>query len=122
MNSNQFIILTPVYNDWEALCRLLPSLDRELSTAGYRASVLVVDDGSTSSPSPTFPSFFQSIIAVDIISLKRNLGHQRAIAVGLAYIAKKMSECSVVIMDADGEDDPHDVPRLIDACIINLLS
>jgi polyisoprenyl-phosphate glycosyltransferase len=119
MNINQLIILTPVYNDWEALWRLLPALDHELANAGHKASVLVIDDGSTSSRSPKFPGSFHSIIAVDIISLKRNLGHQRAIAVGLSYIAKKMLHCSVVIMDADGEDDPRDVPRLIDACIIN---
>jgi hypothetical protein len=119
MNGSQVIILTPVYDDWEALWRLLPSLDCELANAGYRASVLVVDDGSTRYPSPKFPNFFQAIVAIDIISLKRNLGHQRAIAVGLSYVAKTMAECSVVIMDADGEDDPHDVPRLLDACINN---
>jgi glycosyltransferase involved in cell wall biosynthesis len=119
MNTDQFLILTPVYNDWEALCQLLPSLDRELANAGYKARVLVVDDGSTNSLSANIPSFFQSIVALDIISLNRNLGHQRAIAVGLSYIAKTMSQSCVVIMDADGEDDPRDVPRLIDACIFN---
>jgi hypothetical protein len=45
------------------------------------------------------------------------LGHQRAIAVGLSYIQANYPSCTVVIMDADGEDSPADVPRLVRECI-----
>ena len=51
-----------------------------------------------------------------MLQLRRNLGHQRAIAVGLAY-AEEHDPCDVVvIMDGDGEDDPKDVPRLLACC------
>lgn len=106
----------PIYNDWEALFQLLPLLDRELANAGYRAEVVLIDDGSTLPGPSRLPFSLQAITAVDVVSLKRNLGHQRAIAVGLSDIQETHPHRSVVIMDADGEDKPTDVPRLIDAC------
>src|SRR5436309_3212816 len=48
--SNQLIILMPVYNDWDALGRLLPALAHELSANNLRAAILLVDDGSTVPP------------------------------------------------------------------------
>jgi len=53
---------------------------------------------------------------VEILRLRRNLGHQRAIAIGLAYVEAKIPCQAVVVMDADGEDDPGDVPRMIQKC------
>ena len=120
MISDKLTILMPVYNDWQALSRLLPSLDSELRNAGYRAAVLLIDDGSTTPPPARFSSSFEAITTIDILSLKRNLGHQRAIAIGLSYIAEEHSECSVIIMDADGEDSASDVPRLITASRANV--
>ena len=51
---------------------------------------------------------------IDVLRLRRNLGHQRAIAVGLAYIEDCLPPDAVVVMDGDGEDDPADVPRLLE--------
>jgi hypothetical protein len=56
---------------------------------------------------------FTALIHVDVLELRRNLGHQRAIAVGLAYVEANESCASLVVMDGDGEDDPKDVPRLL---------
>ena len=106
----------PVYNDWAALCRLLPSLDRELANSGQQVEILLVDDGSTGNAPREFGEDFRAIAAIDVLSLRRNLGHQRAIAVGHSYIEANHPESWVIVMDADGEDDPRDVPRLIQAC------
>src|SRR4029450_11691335 len=115
---NQLIILMPVYNDWDALGRLLPALAHELSTDGLRAAVLLVDDGSTVPPSKNLGTeSYSSIESIDILNLRRNAGHQRAIAVGLCYIEANRPCHQVVIMDCDGEDDPRDVPRLIRECL-----
>jgi hypothetical protein len=111
------IILLPVYNDWTALSLLLPSLDQQLDAHGFVADILIVDDGSTvSSPAGLEQRSFRSIKTIDVLPLHRNLGHQRAIAVGLAYIEANRHCPAVIIMDCDGEDDPKDVPRLIRAC------
>jgi hypothetical protein len=115
---DKLIILMPVYNDWQALNLLLLSLERELHTEGFRAEVLLVDDGSTVPAPPNLvPTSLSSIYSVDILSLRRNLGHQRAIAVGLSYVEANRPCYSVVVMDCDGQDDPRDVPRLVRECI-----
>lgn len=118
-NLDEFIIMIPIYNDWEALSLLLPVLDKELTATGMSAEVLIVDDGSPASQLDSIVPIpgFESIEAIDILSLRRNLGHQRAIAVGLSYIESNRRGRSVLVMDGDGEDDPADVPRLIRECI-----
>jgi hypothetical protein len=117
IRDNKLIILMPVYNDWGALSLLLPILDRELKADGLSAGILLVDDGSTTAPPKNLGTLFEAIATVDVLSLRRNLGHQRAIAVGLSHIEANHPQSSVVVMDSDGEDDPKDVPRLIRECV-----
>jgi polyisoprenyl-phosphate glycosyltransferase len=118
--SHELIILMPVYNDWGALSILLPILERELYVNGLRAEVLIVDDGSTApAPSKLSQNSFIAIENIDILSVRRNLGHQRAIAVGLSYIEANRPCYAVIVMDCDGEDDPRDVPRLVKECLGN---
>ena len=109
------VILLPVFNDWVAAQKLLAQLDRVLTEGSIEARVLIVNDGSTIAPMMTFPGCdFQALVCVDILHLRRNLGHQRAIAIGLAYLEEKSACHAVVLMDSDGEDDPCDVPRLLE--------
>ena len=109
-------VLLPVFNDWEALARLLGPLGSALAGRGLTARVLVVDDGSTQEAGPDqWRGGGPAIRSVEVLRLRRNLGHQRAIAVGLAYLEAERPACQlVVVMDSDGEDDPADVPRLIE--------
>jgi polyisoprenyl-phosphate glycosyltransferase len=121
VGDNQLIILMPVYNDWEALGRLLPGLAHEISANGLRAAILLVDDGSTvPAPKNLGEGNYSAIESIDILHLRRNLGHQRAIAVGLSYIEANRPCQRVVILDCDGEDDPRDVPRLVGECLANV--
>ncbi len=109
-------ILLPVFDDWAALDKLLRRLDGILSESEIEAHVLVVDDGSTQAMvRGQFADRYRAINPLDILHLRRNLGHQRAIAIGLAYLEAERAACQlVVVMDSDGEDDPLDVPRLIE--------
>jgi hypothetical protein len=109
------VVLIPVYNDWESLAHLLPRLDKSLAEWDFAVDVLVVDDGSTTQPEDRLaPGPFRALRRLDVLHLRRNLGHQRAIAIGLAYIEDCLRARAVVVMDGDGEDDPADVPRLLD--------
>ncbi len=108
-------ILIPVFNDWSALKPLLGLIDMALCQAHLGADVLVVNDGSTEDPPADLGAGpYQCLGTVLLLSLRRNLGHQRAIAIGLAYTEAHGAHDTIVIMDGDGEDDPADVPRLID--------
>lgn len=119
-SDTKLMILMPVYNDWAALSLLLPILERELKANELRTTILLVDDGSTMTFHGSLEQgVFQSIERIDVLSLRRNIGHQRAIAVGLSYIAANHPGNTVVVMDADGEDNPKDVPRLVRECVAN---
>ena len=114
---DKLLILIPVYEDWKALDLLLPLLDQELNADRLRADILIVDDGSSEfNFLAAEQKVFRSIDAIDILPLRRNVGHQRAIAIGLSYLEANQLCYPVVVMDCDGEDDPRDVPRLVKEC------
>ncbi len=106
------VILIPVFNDWPAVELLLARIDREIANHRLTVHVLLVDDGSTDAPNvrSLHPA---AIECVDLLILRRNLGHQRAIAIGLAHIEHAVPCDAVVVMDGDGEDDPADIVRLV---------
>lgn len=111
----QLTILTPVFNDWTALESLIPAIDAVLAAARRQASILVVDDGSQSEPDMTAPLALAAITAIEVLHLRTTLGHQRAIAIGLAHLEAQGAPDAVVVMDGDGEDRPQDVERLLQA-------
>lgn len=107
------IILLPVFEDWQAVSLLLPRVLASVRDVAHPA-VLIVDDGSRHPPPEGLTRDTGGGFAwIRILRLKRNLGHQRAIAVGLSYIDEHVPCEAVVVMDADGEDRPEDVPRLL---------
>ncbi len=107
------IILIPQFNDWEALHLLIAQINRVVSPDTLSsASLLIVDDCSSVEQTVPFPAFGGQEIKV--LRLYRNLGHQRAIAVGLSYISEETDCDKVVVMDADGEDAPADINILLE--------
>lgn len=114
--AQDLIICIPVYNDWEAVLMLLDKLDHEFAMLEDRVSVIIVDDGSTEPVPQRLPQTPANIDKIEIIYLRRNLGHQRAIVMGLSYIYTNYACQAVLIMDGDGEDDPGDIKTLIDRC------
>jgi glycosyltransferase involved in cell wall biosynthesis len=112
-------VVTPVLNDWVSLKRLIADLDRLPALAGRRLDVYAVDDGSF--PPPPVADLGEAasgsgaVRSVRVVQLAANLGHQRAIAAGLVSLAGEAQYDAVLVMDADGEDRPEDVARLIAA-------
>lgn len=108
----KIIILCPVLNDGPSLTQLLRELDRTLPAENNPAiSLLIVNDGSTEPLTITGNRHY----SINILHLQRNLGHQKAIAIGLAYIKDHLACDKVLIMDCDGEDRPEDALKLITA-------
>ena len=104
-----FLIIMPVFNDWSSLDPLLRQLDEELSSKDLKVQILLIDDGSTiKAPDSLNLPWSRQIAKIEILRLRRNLGHQRAIAIALAHIEEKVSCQAIVVMDADGEDKPED--------------
>ncbi len=113
---NDDVVLIPVFDDWASLAVVLPRIDETLAADSRTASVILVDDCSVQSPTRVVGSQpLKAIKSVDVLSLTRNIGHQRALAIGLSYIATQRPCRAVIVMDADGEDLPSDIPRLMAA-------
>jgi hypothetical protein len=106
------IVITPVYEDVEASNLLFKAIATQFSGQVY---VVAVDDGSVNQP--LTPAGFESVgLEGVVIKLRRNVGHQCAISIGLGYAAEHMgANQRVVIMDSDGEDLPSTIPQLLHA-------
>jgi glycosyltransferase involved in cell wall biosynthesis len=109
-------VLMPVRDDWASASELIRRLDEAVSSYASDIDIVLVDDGSLQRyDRDNFQSPFSAVRAIRILRLRRNLGHQRAIAIGLAYIQKTISCDAVLVMDSDGEDTPEGVTDLLNA-------
>jgi polyisoprenyl-phosphate glycosyltransferase len=109
--SFRHIVVTPVYEDTEASSRLFKELFLQFGREVY---VVAVDDGSVREP-VQIESLQRAGVEGVVLRLKRNVGHQRAIAIGLGYASEHMNaEQRVVVMDSDGEDLPSTIPALLE--------
>ena len=117
-DAQRMAIVTPVYNDWESFHELLKRLDAMAAAQRDVAfDVIAVDDGSTA-PLPSAllaDAGLTHLGCVDVLHLASNLGHQRAIAIGLTETDARGRHVAAIVMDSDGEDRPEVVPELLTA-------
>ena len=113
-------ILMPLHDDWTSAAELIRRIDKSISSVAYRVEIVLVDDRSEQMCERSiFPSSLSAVRTIRILRLRRNVGHQRAIAIGLMHIKETIGCDAVVVMDADGEDTPAGVVQLLDAYSIN---
>ena len=79
MQGAQLIVVTPVFEDVEASSRLFQELGAEF---GDQVFVVAVDDGSVRQPL-SVSALLKAGLNGAILKLRRNVGHQKAIAVGI---------------------------------------
>ncbi len=108
-------IVTPVLNDWASLADLVRDLALQPALADRAVTIVAVDDGSTEVDPPGPDCLTGPVHEIHIVELNANHGHQRAIALGLAYVEQNLPVDLVVVMDSDGEDVPGDVGAML-AC------
>ena len=108
-------IVVPVFNDWTSFNILLRELNQVASTLPFRVAVSSINDGSSEAPEDYLEdlSGLKSLESVEIVHLSVNVGHQRAIAIGLCVAVEDDDSDAILIMDADGEDSPHMIEKLL---------
>ena len=109
---SNFIILTPTFNDWRSLSKLLLKIDKNIRGIKGNFRVLIINDASTLEHKLNLRSI-KHLRKIHIITLKKNLGSQKSICVGLKYLKKKKTKTIITIIDSDGEDDPKHIKKLI---------
>lgn len=101
-------VVMPAYNEAENLRSLVPETVAALSHDYEVLRVLVVDDGSTDGTRSVMEALTDAHPEVGYIRLRRNFGKSEALRVGLRSVDSDL----VALMDADGQDDPHEVKKL----------
>ena len=109
------VLVIPIFEDWQSAALLCDMIDRTFQKRDSdTVTILLVDDGSfTSDAVVRQRQDWRAIQTIHILRLRRNLGHQGAIAVGLAYVEHHLPCDAVVVLDGDGEDLPQGIPVLL---------
>lgn len=109
-DKTQVSVVIPLLNEEESLQELAERLEHELqSVAGNHYEVLFIDDGSTDGSFEVIRSIHQKNRRFKAIRFRRNHGKSAALAVGFKAAKGEI----VITMDADLQDDPSELPRLI---------
>lgn len=101
-------IVIPVLNEAEALPVLFARLRESLHDISWEA--IFIDDGSTDATASIIESAALEDPRICLLRFSRNFGHQAAVTAGLDFA----NGDAVVVMDADLQDPPELLPRLLD--------
>lgn len=103
-------VVVPFFNEEAAVPRLFAELLPVLETLGPNFEVIAIDDGSTDRTFEQLRRVREAESRVSVIRLRRNFGQTAALAAGFAYSRGRV----IVTMDGDLQNDPADVPRLLE--------
>ena len=120
-SSIRIAVVTPVLDDWACFASLVGEISAQFTGSSVEFHICAVDDGSIASFDPASLSLppDSCIARIEILRLALNLGHQRAIAVGLCELSRRDDIDAVLVMDSDGEDRPGDIAALLKASRID---
>lgn len=104
-------VVIPVYNEVESLAELLSELDAVARDNDYEFEVIFIDDGSTDGSWDEIERLAKSDERVRGIRFRRNFGKAAALNVGFQDARGDL----VFTLDADLQDDPHEIPNFLAA-------
>ncbi|MEX2607597.1 MAG: glycosyltransferase family 2 protein [Kiritimatiellia bacterium] len=108
---NGLSIILPIYNEQESLESVLTELQACLLDLNLPFELLCVDDGSTDKSHAILTQLKKSEIPeIRILKLSANSGQSTAFAAGFTHASFPV----LVTMDADGQNDPRDIARLLE--------
>lgn len=103
-------VIIPVYNEMEILSELVTTLFSTLQDQSYSWEILFIDDGSSDGSFQHLKSIAEDNPEhIIVIALRRNFGQTAAIAAGIDHATGDV----LVLMDADMQNDPTDIPLLL---------
>jgi glycosyltransferase involved in cell wall biosynthesis len=103
-------IFLPVYNEEPNLRPLHAKLDEALKVLGRTSEVIYVDDGSTDGSLNVLRELARLDNRVRVVALRRNYGQTAAMAAGIDAASGEV----LIPMDADMQNDPADIVRLLE--------
>ena len=104
-------VILPSYNEAENLPAVVAEIVEQLGIAGLKFEVIIVDDGSNDGTRHVASNLVREHEQVRALRSRRNVGKSAALQLGL----REASGERIVLMDADGQDDPAAIPALLRA-------
>jgi len=109
-NSILISVVVPVYNEAANLQPLYDELTQTFQQCNWPFELIFVDDGSTDQSFAELHALHQSDPRVRAIQFRRNFGQTAAFAAGFDHARGQL----IVTIDADGQNNPADIPGLIE--------
>ncbi len=102
-------VVVPLLNEAESLAELFQRIKSVLLDLGKTFEVIFIDDGSTDDSASVIENLHRDDPRAKLVQFRKNYGKAAGLAAGF-----KMAEGDIVItMDADLQDDPNEIPNLI---------
>jgi glycosyltransferase involved in cell wall biosynthesis len=102
-------IVVPLLNEQATLADLYLETREALAPLDLEWELVYVDDGSTDGSYAVLTEMHEAHENVQVVRLRRNFGKAAALAAGIAAARGAV----IVTMDADLQDDPREIPRLL---------
>lgn len=104
-------IVIPIYNEEESIPHLYKAIKDVMEKLDREYEIILVDDGSKDKSFSILSEIQEKDKTVVVIGFRKNFGQTAAVAAGFNY-----AEGDVIItMDADLQNDPTDIPKLLEA-------
>lgn len=103
-------VVVPVFNEEENVRPLHVKMQEALGSLGHSYEILYVDDGSTDKSFDFLSEIAAQDKHVKVIRFRRNFGQTAAMSAGMEFAQGEV----IIPMDADLQNDPADIPRLLD--------
>lgn len=102
-------IIIPLFNEEESLNPLINEIRKAFKAINKPYEIIFVDDGSTDKSLQVIKDIAKTDTRIKFISFRKNYGKSAALQVGF----KAATGDAVITMDADLQDDPHEIPNLL---------
>ena len=102
-------VVVPLYNEERSIALLYGELQAALEPLAASWEAVFVDDGSSDGSFAALTRLHAEHVNVRVVRLRRNFGKAAALAAGFAQAGGEV----IVTIDADLQDDPAEIPRLL---------
>lgn len=106
----QLSVVIPLLNEEENIPHLYDELREVLEPLNQAYEIIFIDDGSTDSSLKLLRDLQSRDAHVVVVSFRKNFGQTAAMAAGFDYARGEV----IITMDADLQNDPHDIPKLLE--------
>jgi glycosyltransferase involved in cell wall biosynthesis len=104
-------VLMPAFNEAPNLVEIVPRTLQVLQSLAPLYEVVVIDDGSHDDTAGTMAELGTRHPELRLLRLRRNYGKSTALQAGFDHARGDV----IVLMDADGQDQPEEIPKLLEA-------